>query len=141
VEDSDNNDTSSVFTDEFMMALLQDLSQVGEVILVRFVEDTMWVTFRDGQCALAAAKKGYTQVGIWCQTCRDAVCNLVIYLQLCGYDVKLTLKTADWLTQTQNEVHLCSNNTVPLCDLKPIPELTDEPANDIDGNYCCKYIQ
>jgi len=45
-----------------MMVLLQELSQIGEVILVRFVEDTMWVTFRDGQCALAAARKGTTQV-------------------------------------------------------------------------------
>jgi phosphatidylinositol-bisphosphatase len=51
-----------VFDDNFMMALLQELSQIGEVILVRFVEDTMWVTFRDGQCALAAAKKGTTKV-------------------------------------------------------------------------------
>jgi phosphatidylinositol-bisphosphatase len=51
-----------VFDDNFMMVLLQELSQIGEVILVRFVEDTMWVTFRDGQCALAAAKKGATQV-------------------------------------------------------------------------------
>ena len=51
-----------IFDDNFMMALLQELSQIGEVILVRFVEDTMWVTFRDGQCALAAAKKGSTQV-------------------------------------------------------------------------------
>lgn len=51
-----------MFDDNFMMVLLQELSQIGEVILVRFVEDTMWVTFRDGQCALAAAKKGTTQV-------------------------------------------------------------------------------
>lgn len=51
-----------VFDDNFMMVLLQELSQIGEVILVRFVEDTMWVTFRDGQCALMAAKKGTTQV-------------------------------------------------------------------------------
>jgi phosphatidylinositol-bisphosphatase len=51
-----------VFDDNFMMVLLQELSQIGEVILVRFVEDTMWVTFRDGQCALVAAKKGSTQV-------------------------------------------------------------------------------
>jgi phosphatidylinositol-bisphosphatase len=51
-----------VFDDNFMMVLLQELSQIGEVILVRFVEDTMWVTFRDGQCALAAARKGTTQV-------------------------------------------------------------------------------
>jgi len=58
VEDAkDENEAVSLFTDEFMMELLQELSQVGEVILVRFVEDTMWVTFRDGQCALAAANK------------------------------------------------------------------------------------
>jgi len=50
-----------VFDDNFMMVLLQELSQIGEVILVRFVEDTMWVTFRDGQCTLAA-RKGTTQV-------------------------------------------------------------------------------
>jgi hypothetical protein len=51
-----------VFNDNFMMVLLQELSQIEEVILVRFVEDTMWVTLTDGQCALAAAKKGTTQV-------------------------------------------------------------------------------
>lgn len=51
-----------MFDDNFMIVLLQELSQIGEVILVRFVEDTMWVTFRDGQCALAAARKGTTQV-------------------------------------------------------------------------------
>lgn len=45
-----------------MTALLQELAQIGEVILVRFVEDTMWVTFRDGQCALAAIKKGTMKV-------------------------------------------------------------------------------
>lgn len=45
-----------------MTALLQELAQIGEVILVRFVEDTMWVTFRDGQCALSALKKGSLKV-------------------------------------------------------------------------------
>lgn len=47
-----------------MMTLLQELSQIGDVILVRFVEETMWVTFRDGQCALAAASKQKTEVSI-----------------------------------------------------------------------------
>lgn len=61
--DSNTGDDSSViFDDDFMSALLQELAQIGEVILVRFVEDTMWVTFRDGQCALAALKKGSLQV-------------------------------------------------------------------------------
>lgn len=47
----------SIFDDNLMMALLQELSQIGEVVLVRFVSDTMWVTFREGQCALEAAAK------------------------------------------------------------------------------------
>lgn len=47
----------TIFDDNLMMALLQELSQIGEVVLVRFVSDMMWVTFRDGQCALEAAAK------------------------------------------------------------------------------------
>jgi len=46
------------FDDSFMQELLQELSKIGDVILVRFVEDTLWVTFRDGQCALAAVSNG-----------------------------------------------------------------------------------
>ncbi|XP_059468868.1 synaptojanin-1 [Neocloeon triangulifer] len=106
VEDvKDENEAVSLFTDEFMMELLQELSQVGEVILVRFVEETMWVTFREGECALAAANKGR--------------------LTLCGHRVQLCLKTPDWLQQAQLEMALCSNNTQPLCDLQPIAGLTE----------------
>lgn len=90
------DDAYLVFDDNFMMSLLQELSQIGEVILVRFVEDTMWITFRDGQCALAAAKKGSTQ--------------------LCGHNIKLSLKTTDWVSEAESELALCSNNTTPLCE-------------------------
>ncbi|CAB3386484.1 Hypothetical predicted protein [Cloeon dipterum] len=106
VEDvKDENEAVSLFTDEFMMELLQELSQVGEVILVRFVEETMWVTFREGECALAAANRGR--------------------LSLCGHRVQLNLKTPDWLQLSQFETALCSNNTQPLCDMEPISGLTD----------------
>lgn len=54
--------SEDVFDSNFMLSLLQELSQIGEVILIRFVEETMWVTFRDGQCALVAAKRGKTEV-------------------------------------------------------------------------------
>lgn len=102
VHSQPNDDDSSIFDNNFMMVLLQELSQIGEVILVRFVEDTMWVTFRDGQCALVAAKKGRTQ--------------------LCGHSLTMTLKTPNWLEVTKQEILLCSNNTVPLCDYKePLP--------------------
>lgn len=97
-----NEDDLTVFDNSFMMALLQELSQIGEVILVRFVEDTMWVTFRDGQCALVAVKKGKTQI--------------------CGQSLTMTLKTPNWQEVYRKEILLCSNNTVPLCDYKePLP--------------------
>lgn len=57
-----DNDEGTIFDDSLMMALLQELSQIGEVVLVRFVADTMWVTFRDGQCALEAAAKNSVHV-------------------------------------------------------------------------------
>ncbi|XP_031839390.1 synaptojanin isoform X2 [Nomia melanderi] len=90
VEESDDMD--SVFDENFMMALLQDFSHIGEVILVRFVGETIWVTFRDGQCALAAAKKAMTQV--------------------CGQTLKLSLKSPNWVQVIEKEIELCSNTTV-----------------------------
>ncbi|XP_026682160.1 synaptojanin-1 [Diaphorina citri] len=95
------SDDEEPFDSDFMAALLGDLSQIGEVILVRFVEDTMWVTFRDGLHALSAVKKGITQI--------------------CGHQIRLSLKTPDWLSQFRQEIALCSNNTIPLVD--PLPRL------------------
>lgn len=84
----------TIFDDTLMMAVLQELSQIGEVILVRFVADTMWVTFRDGQCALtAAAKKS---------------------VHLLGYNLTISLKTPNWIEQAKEEIRLCTSNTVPL---------------------------
>lgn len=45
-----------------MNAIIQELSQIGEVTLVRFVDETMWVTFRDGQSTLSAVAKGQVEV-------------------------------------------------------------------------------
>ncbi|XP_063994499.1 synaptojanin-1 [Diachasmimorpha longicaudata] len=94
VEEAD--DIDSVFDDNFMLALLQELSHIGEVILVRFVGETIWVTFRDGQCALSAARKGMTQV--------------------CGQTLKLSLKSPDWVQLIQREIEICSNTTVAQYD-------------------------
>ncbi|XP_053984713.1 synaptojanin-1 [Hylaeus volcanicus] len=90
VEESDDMD--SVFDGNFMTALFQDFSHIGDVILVRFVGETMWVTFRDGQCALSAARKGMTQV--------------------CGQTLKLSLKSPNWVQLIEKEIELCSNTTV-----------------------------
>lgn len=37
--------------------LLEEFAQFGETILVRFVADKMWITFRDGQSVLEAMRK------------------------------------------------------------------------------------
>lgn len=101
------DDADNGFDDNFMMALLQDLSQIGEVILVRFVDDTIWVTFRDGQCALAAARKGRTQV--------------------CGQALKLVLKSPDWVGLIQREMDICSNDTIAqFSDYSPDSDPEDE---------------
>lgn len=92
----ESDDADGAFDDSFMMALLQDLSHIGDVILVRFVGETIWVTFRDGQCALAAARRGMTQV--------------------CGQSLKLTLKSPNWLQLIEKEIEICSNTTVPQFD-------------------------
>ncbi|XP_063219380.1 synaptojanin-1 isoform X2 [Bacillus rossius redtenbacheri] len=86
--------SDEVFDDNFIMALLQELSQIGEVILVRFVESTIWVTFRDGQCALVAANRKTAEV--------------------CGTKLCINLKTPDWCDNANKEIELCTDNTVPL---------------------------
>lgn len=53
-----------------MNAIIQELSQIGDVTLVRFVDETMWVTFRDGQSALSAVAKTQVEVRI-----RDCLVN------------------------------------------------------------------
>lgn len=51
-----DNDTG-LFDDNMVMILLEEFAQFGETILVRFVADTMWITFRDGQSVLEALQK------------------------------------------------------------------------------------
>nr|CAD7201064.1 unnamed protein product [Timema douglasi] len=111
------NTSEEIFDDNFIMTLLQELSQIGEVILVRFVEDTMWVTFRDGQCALVAAKKGFTQI--------------------CGHELKLSLKTPDWCAQSEKEIELCSNNTVPLYEMPE--DSTSSDINNVKTTFSSNY--
>lgn len=85
----------SVFDDNVMAAVLQELATIGEVTLVRFIdEQSLSITFRDGQNALAAAQKGQISV--------------------CSIPLTITLKSPDWVDIVRSEISLCSNNTVPL---------------------------
>ncbi|KAK7576500.1 hypothetical protein V9T40_012786 [Parthenolecanium corni] len=89
-------DIASVFDDAFMAELLQTLSTFGEVILVRFVENVMWVTFKEGVSALNAAAQSTLQIG--------------------SYTLEVVLKSPNWIEQTLREIDICNDNTVPLYD-------------------------
>ncbi|XP_045495221.1 synaptojanin-1 [Colias croceus] len=93
VEDIDSDDT--IFDDNLMAIILQELATFGEVTLVRFIDDhTLSITFRDGQNALAAAQKG-------------TISSSVIPL-------RVSLKSPNWIEIVRSEVGLCTNNTIPL---------------------------
>ncbi|KRF79769.1 synaptojanin-1 [Drosophila virilis] len=90
-----DEDGPTIYDEHVMAALIAELSKMGEVTLVRYVEDTMWVTFRNGESALNAAAKRSTEV--------------------CGLELVFELKTPDWPQQVDNEIELCTSNTIPLC--------------------------
>lgn len=79
--------------------IIQELGLIGEVTLVRFVAETMWVTFRDGQSTLIAVQKKSIRIR--------------------GIDFHINLKTENWIAQVEREIALCSNNSVQLCPTSP----------------------
>lgn len=95
-QDDEGDDSSSIYDEDLMATLIQELAQIGEVTLVRYVGETMWITFRDGQSALTALQK-------------RSVC-------ICGVTLHFKLKTENWLAQVEEEIELCTTNTVQLCD-------------------------
>jgi synaptojanin len=96
-EQPSDDDEDSIYDENVTAALVQELAEIGEVTLVRFVGETMWVTFKDGQAAVAAVKhKGY--------------------LQVCGINLTIKLKTDDWVKHVEKEILLCTTNCVQLCD-------------------------
>lgn len=97
VDQHNDDDEDSIYDENVTAALVQELAEVGEVTLVRFVAETMWVTFKDGQAAVAAVKhKGN--------------------LQICGINLSIKLKTEDWVKQVEREIELCTTNCVQLCE-------------------------
>lgn len=92
----EGGEDDQLFSESTTNTIIQELSNFGEIILVRFVEDSMWVTFREGHSALAAASK------------KGAV--------LCGLELGFQLRTKNWLQEFQKEISLCSQNTVALTE-------------------------
>ncbi|XP_037087422.1 synaptojanin-1-like [Pollicipes pollicipes] len=95
----------------FMADLLAQLTAFGDVILVRFVQEAMWVTFKEGGFALAAAQKETLQVQ--------------------GHRVAVRLRTPDWTAQVAEELRLGEDNTLPLSEHQAPPP---PPSPAVDGD-------
>ena len=103
--DYEEDNCVSLFDDGFVTQILKRLAnESGEIILARFGEDNLRVTFRDGQCALKAAKLE------------------TISVQNKTFEIKL--KTPNWIEAVEEELKLGINNTIPLVD-----NITDDFEN------------
>lgn len=96
---ADDEDAPSIYDEDVTSAIIQELGAIGEVTLVRFVGETMWVTFRDGQSTLKAVEKKSITIS--------------------GMEFHFKLKTENWISQAEREIALCTTNTVQLCTPSP----------------------
>ncbi|NXV58888.1 SYNJ1 protein, partial [Molothrus ater] len=74
------------FDDNLIDDLLQKFASYGEVILIRFVEDKMWVTFLEGSSALNVMSLNGTE--------------------LQGRIININLKNPDWIRSLEDEMNL-----------------------------------
>ncbi|XP_056415459.1 synaptojanin-1 isoform X6 [Hyla sarda] len=74
------------FDDNLIDELLQQFAGYGEVILIRFVEDKMWVTFLEGSSALDALSLNGVEV--------------------LGKTMSIQLKNPDWVAEVEEELSL-----------------------------------
>ncbi|NWZ26193.1 SYNJ1 protein, partial [Asarcornis scutulata] len=76
----------SYFDDNLIDDLLQKFASYGEVILIRFVADKMWVTFLEGSSALNVLNLNGTE--------------------LLGRIINISLKNPDWIRSLEDEMNL-----------------------------------
>ncbi|XP_041439341.1 synaptojanin-1 isoform X6 [Xenopus laevis] len=74
------------FDDNLIDELLQQFAGYGEVILIRFVEDKMWVTFLEGGSALAVLGLNAIEVQ--------------------GKTIHIQLKNPDWMVELEEQINL-----------------------------------
>ncbi|XP_027629754.1 synaptojanin-1 isoform X3 [Tupaia chinensis] len=77
---------NNFFDDALIDELLQQFANFGEVILIRFVEDKMWVTFLEGSSALNVLSLNGKE--------------------LLNRTVTITLKSPDWIKNLEEEMSL-----------------------------------
>ncbi|XP_065597850.1 synaptojanin-1 isoform X6 [Cyrtonyx montezumae] len=74
------------FDDNLIDDLLQKFASYGEVILIRFVADKMWVTFLEGSSALNVMNLNGTEI--------------------LGRTINISLKNPDWIKSLEDEMNL-----------------------------------
>ncbi|KAM5278355.1 synaptojanin-1 isoform 8-T8 [Hipposideros larvatus] len=84
---------NNFFDDTLIDELLQQFTNFGEVILIRFVEDKMWVTFLEGSSALNVLSLNGEE--------------------LLGRTITITLKSPEWIKTLEEEMSL-EKISVPL---------------------------
>nr|XP_045005271.1 synaptojanin-1 isoform X5 [Jaculus jaculus] len=77
---------NNFFDDALIDELLQQFAHFGEVILIRFVEDKMWVTFLEGSSALNVLSLNGKE--------------------LLNRTISITLKSPDWIKNLEEEMSL-----------------------------------
>ncbi|KAL8579225.1 hypothetical protein ACOMHN_010809 [Nucella lapillus] len=86
--------TGADFQDNVINDIVQRFTEIGEVIIVRFVGSDMWVLYKSGQDALEAITLNNTEV--------------------CGQVLAVRLKTPAWRAEIEAELQLCAANTGAL---------------------------
>nr|XP_028582872.1 synaptojanin-1 isoform X5 [Podarcis muralis] len=108
------------FDDGLIDELLQKFATYGEVILIRFVEDKMWVTFLEGSSALNVLNMN----GI----------------ELLGRTININLKNPDWIKSLEEEMSLervkialpSSTSSTLLCEDVEVSADYDDMEGDVD---------
>ncbi|XP_036203342.1 synaptojanin-1 isoform X1 [Myotis myotis] len=103
---------SSFFDDTLIDELLQQFANFGEVVLIRFVDDKMWVTFLEGSSALSVLSLSGKE--------------------LLGRTITITLKSPDWIKNLEEEISLEKINA-------PLPSSTSSTLLGEDAEVAADF--
>ncbi|CAE1261864.1 SYNJ [Acanthosepion pharaonis] len=87
-------ENGQTFNEALVDEIVQVFSECGEILLIRFVEEDMWLIYKHGQSSLESVKKD-----------KITVSNCVLNVKL---------KNPDWKSTLWKELDLCSMNTEAL---------------------------
>lgn len=104
----------STLDDDFIDEVINLLGKVGELVLIRFVKSTMWITFKDGRQASEAMKYNCTQIR--------------------GHEVAISLKSSDWQAYYEKELKVSMKST--LSSLVRGNTLLSEDYEPDDTSFC-----